>query len=136
MNNTHELLRTNRSMVKFYLLSFVTLGIYGLVLMSHVSVEINHIASQHDGRRTMHYCLMLFLLSWLTLGIYPLIWYRNLCSRIGDELYRRNINYKFGVGCYWGWNIFGSLIIVGPFIFCHKFLKAMNKLCDDYNING
>lgn len=135
-SNSPVQLRTNRSMVAFYLLSLITLGIYGIVMMSHISTEINQIASKHDNRHTIHYCLMLFLLSVITIGIYPLIWYTNLCSRIGDELVRRNIDYSFGAGTYWGWNILGGLIIIGPFVFMYKFLNAMNKLCEDYNINN
>lgn len=35
-----------------------------------------------------------------------------------------------------GWNILGSLIIVGPFIYTYKLLHAMNDLCADYNARG
>ena len=90
-------------------------------------------ATEHDHRRTMHYCLVFFLLSWLTLGIMMLIWWHNICDRIGDELKYRRIKYSFGAGSYWGWGFFGVLIIVGPFIFYHKFFKAMNLLNADYN---
>ena len=53
-------LKTNRAMWKFILFSLITFGIYGLVVMSHVSTEINYIASKHDHRNTLHYCLMFF----------------------------------------------------------------------------
>ena len=129
-------LRTHRSMLKYILLSLITLGIYGIVVMSHISSEINYIATKYDNRRTVHYCLVYFLLSWLTLGIYPLIWYSNLCSRMGGELVRRNLPYSFGAGHFWGWYFLGSLILIGPFVFYHKFFKAMNMLCEDYNARG
>lgn len=128
-----ERLRTNRGLLKFILLSLVTFGIYGIVCISHISKEINTLATEHDHRRTMHYCLVFFLLSWLTLGIMMLVWWHNICDRIGDELKYRKINYSFGAGSYWGWGFFGVLIIVGPFIFYHKFFKAMNLLNADYN---
>lgn len=129
-------LRTHRGMLKFVLLSLITLGIYGLVVLSHVSSEINAIATRHDHRHTMHYCLVFFLLSWLTLGIYPLVWWSNICSRMGTELVTRRIKYSFGAGYFWLWNILGSLILVGPFIFTYKFFKSMNLLAKDYNVNG
>ena len=135
-NVPSEKLRTNRSLWKYLLLSLITFGIYGIVVMSHVSTEINYIATKHDHRNTMHYCLMFFLLSWLTLGIYPLVWWTLLSSRMGQELVTRNLNYSFGGGTFWGWGILGSLIIVGPFIYYHKLFKAMNKLCEDYNARG
>ena len=129
-------LRTHRSLWKYILLSAITFGIYGIVVMSHISSEINYIASKYDHRRTLHYCLVFFLLSWLTLGIYQWIWYSCLCSRMGNELVRRNIPYSFGAGHFWGWFFLGSLILIGPFIFYHQFFKAMNKLCEDYNVRG
>lgn len=38
-------LPTNRSLLKFVLLSIITLGIYGLVVMTKISTEINTIAA-------------------------------------------------------------------------------------------
>lgn len=112
------------------------MGIYPIVVMSSISSDINIIAGRYDGKRTMHYCLLIFLVSWLTLGIGVLVWYHNLSSRIGNELRRRNISYQFGAGSYWGWSILGSLIVVGPFIYIYKLLKAMNLLSSHYNVNG
>lgn len=120
-------------MVKFIFLSLVTLGIYGIVVMSHVSEEINQVASPRDGKHTMHYCLILFLFSWLTLGIAPLVWWHRLCNRIGDELQIRNLPFNLSAGTFWGWYFFGSMILVGPFIFFYKFFKAMNLVNADYN---
>ena len=37
---------------------------------------------------------------------------------------------------YWLWGILGSLIIVGPFIYMYKYLKAINTLCADFNHRG
>lgn len=129
-------LKTNRSLLKFILLSIITFGIYGIVVMSGVSSDINTIASRYDGKKTMHYCLIFFIFSWLTLGIASLVWSHKISDRIGNELSRRGINYQFGAGTFWGWGFLGTIIIVGPFIYCHKLLKAMNLLSEDYNING
>lgn len=131
-----EPLRTNRGLLKYILLSFITLGIYSIVCLSHISSEINWVASKHDGRYTTHYCLVFFVLSWLTLGIVPLLWINNICDRMGDELYVRGIDYSFGAGTFWGWGFIGSLIFIGPFIFLHKFFKAMNLINADYNAKG
>ena len=134
---TQTQLRTDRSLVKFFFLSLITFGIYGIVVMSHISTEINDIASKHDGKHTMHYCLVLFVLSWLTLGIYPLIWNHNLSNRIGNELTRRDLDYTFSAGTFWGWAVLGSLLFgIGPLVFIHKLMTAMNKLAADYNKVG
>lgn len=131
-----EKLRTNRGMIKFILLSAITFGIYSIVCLSNISVEINTVASRHDKRSTMHYCLIFFVFSWLTLGIVPLVWFTRICNRMGNELTRRSIDYHISGGTFWGWGIFGSMIVVGPFIFYHKFFRAMNKLNEDYNQKG
>ena len=127
------MLKTNRGLLKYILLGLITLGIYPIVVMSGISSDINLIASPNDGKKTTHYCLMVFVLSWLTLGIYPIVWYHNLSARIGNQLAYRNINYSFGAGSFWGWNVLGMLIGIGPLVYMHKLLKAMNLLCADYN---
>ena len=48
-------LKTNKSLAKYIFLSIITLGIYGLVVMSSVSNDINIAASRYDGKKTMHY---------------------------------------------------------------------------------
>lgn len=129
-------LKTNRGLVKYILLSLVTLGIYPLVVMSAVSTDINIIASRYDGKKTMHFCLLAFIFSWLTFGIAPIVWYHKISARIGNELDRRGISYSFGAGSFWGWYVLGSMIVVGPLVYLHKLLKAMNLLSENYNING
>lgn len=129
-------LKTNRGLLKYILLSMLTFGIYGIVVLSAVSSDINVIASRYDGKKTTHFCLLLFVFSWLTLGIAPLVWYHKISARIGNELSRRGIAYSFGAGSFWGWNILGSLIVVGPLVYLHKLLKAMNLLSQHYNTHG
>ena len=62
-------LKTNKGLLKTILLSIITFGIYGIVVMSSVSNDINVVASRYDGKKTMHYCLLVFLVGPLTLGI-------------------------------------------------------------------
>ena len=123
---------TSRGLLKYILLSLITFGIYAMVVMSHISEEINMEASSRDGKHTMHYLLILFIFSWLTLGIAPFVWCHRICNRIGSELSARNCNYKFGAADFWLWNVLGSLIVVGPFVYTHKLLKSMNLINADY----
>lgn len=129
-------LRTNRGLVKVILLSILTLGIYALVVTAHISEDVNVVCSRYDGRKTMNFWLLFFIVGPLTFGIADLVWHHKLCARIGAELKRRGIDYKFGAGDYWGWSILGILILVGPFIFCYKLLKAINLLNADFNKKG
>ncbi len=123
---------TNRGLLKFLLLSLITFGIYGLVVMTHISMEIDTIASPRDHKNTMNYLLVFFFLGPITLGIYTLIWNHQLSNRIGDELKARNLGYEFDAGTFWGWAFLGSLILIGPFVFLHKLLKSMNLINESY----
>lgn len=133
---TYAKLSTDRSLLKFVLLNIITLGIYGIVVLSNISNDINTIAQKYDNKHTMHYCLIVFLLSWLTLGIASLVWFHRLSERIGNEQVRRGLEHKMSTETFWGWYFLGSFIIVGPFIYMHKLLHSMNELCADYNMRG
>lgn len=128
-------LPTRRSLVKMIFLNLITLGIYGVVIWCRISGEMNIVASRHDGKRTIHY-LGMNSLTLLTLGIYFYVWHHGLCRRLGDELQRRNLSYRFGPKHFWLWSVLGSLILVGPFIFLHKLMKAMNEVNRDFNLHG
>lgn len=129
-------LKTNKGLLKTILLSLITFGIYPLVVMSAVSNDINIVASRYDGKRTMHFCLLFFIVSPITLGIAGIVWYHKISARIGAELRRRSVPYSFGAADFWLWNVLGSFIVVGPFIYLHKMFKATNLMNAHYNVNG
>ncbi len=129
-------LRTDRGLAKMILLSLITFGIYALVVESHIGEELNLIASRHDGRRTMHFCLIYFIFSWLTIGIAPIVWYHRTSDRMHGELVRRQIDYDFGATDFWLWCVLGSLIVIGPYVYIYKRMKAMNLINEDYNQKG
>lgn len=124
-----------RGLCKMIFLGLITLGIYPTVIWSRIVTELNIAASRYDGQRTMPWFAMVILAP-ITLGVYPLVWMHDFCARIRDELRRRQIDYNFGPRHFWLWNVLGCLIIVGPFIFVHKLMKAMNLINSHFNING
>ena len=129
-------LKTNRSILKFILLSIITLGIYSIVYFCGISNDINVMANRYDGKKTMHYALILFLVGPFTLEIAHIVWFHKISNRIGNELNRRGIPYSISAGTFWLWAVLGSFILVGPFIYIHKLSVACNKLAEHYNING
>ncbi len=129
-------MKTNRGLLKLILLSLITFGIYPLVVYSGISSDINTIASRYDGKKTMHYCLLLFIVAPITMGIAAIVWSHRISNRIGNELKRRGVPYSFSAGDFWLWNVLGSLIGIGPLVYTHKLLKAMNMLCAHYNTYG
>ena len=82
-NTPARQLKTNRGLLKFILLSLITFGIYGIVVMTSISTDINLIASRYDGKKTMHYCLLIFLITPITLGIASIVWCHKISARIG-----------------------------------------------------
>lgn len=128
-------LATNRGMLKMILLGLITLGIYPTIISAYMAEDINIIACSHDGQRTTHPTAAA-LLTAITLGIYHFVWTHKLCNRIGNELHRRGINYRFRAKTFWLWCILGLLIGIGPLVYLHKYCKAMNLLAADYNERG
>lgn len=131
-----KLLPINRGLAKFFLLSMVTLGIYGIVVLTQISSEINTVATRYDGRKTTNYLWFFFLWGWLTGGIAFLVWFHNLSNRIGNELQRRQIPYSFSASDYWLWCVLGAFVGFLPLVYTHKLLTAMNMLNADYNQKG
>lgn len=129
-------LKTNKGLLKYILLSLITFGIYSIVVMSSVSNDVNVVASRYDGKKTMHFCLLFFIVAPITLGIAAVVWIHRISNRIGNELKRRNVAYKFSAADFWLWGVLGSFIVVGPFVYYHKLFKATNLMCADYNVNG
>ena len=130
-------LTTKRGWLKAILLSIITFGIYPLVMFTKIANEVNLVASRYDGKKTMHFCLLFFIVAPITAGIAAIVWYHRISNRIGNELARRGIAYKFGAGSFWGWNVLGSLLFgIGPFIYLHKLCKSMNLLNADFNVRG
>ena len=125
-------LKTNRSMWKLMLLNVLTLSIYSIIFFIPFSFDIDRIAPKPDRSKTMNY-IWAYLLSAFTFAIVLDVWYYQIAGRIEGALEKRHIDYEFGTKDFWGWFIFGSLILVGPFVYFHKLCKAMNLLCQSYN---
>ena len=128
--------RTDRALWKMILLGLITFGIYPLVVMTKVTNELNTAASRYDGKSTMHYCLLVFLVAPITLGIAAIVWNHRISNRLGNELSRRGIPYSISASTFWLWGVLGTLILVGPFVYQHKLLKASNLINENYNIYG
>ena len=128
-----KMLKTDWCTWKFIVLSIVTVGIYYIIAMTKISKDVHTAAYGNDRKATMPYWLVCLFFSWLTAGLALLFWYPRISSRIADDLAWRGIENSFGAKDFWLWGFLGSIIVVGPFIYQHKLLKAVNKLCDAYN---
>lgn len=120
-----------RSLLKFIILSILTLGIYPIVFYTGIGKELNRKLTPFDNRNTLNYCLIFFLLTPLTAGIASLVWFHHMSERIGAELLRRGYEKGFGSKTFWVWGVLGALILVGPLVYVSKLCKAMNTLAGD-----
>ena len=127
-------LQTNRKMWKLMLFNILTLGFYSIFFFIPLSFDIDKVAPRRDGERTMNY-LFAHILAIFTFSIVVDIWHYLIAKRVEEALTVRKINYEFGTHDFWLWFVFGSIILVGPFIYFHKLCKAMNLLCEAYNEN-
>ncbi len=127
-------LKTDRNMWKLIVLQILTLGIYGIMFYIPFSFDLDKIAPKRDHTKTMNY-LWAYILSIFTFAIVLTVWHYQIAERIEVALNKRNIDYEFTTGTFWGWGFFGSLILVGQFVYLYKLCRAMNLLCEDYNKN-
>ena len=125
-------LQTNRSMWKLILLSLVTFGVYSIIFFIPFSFDLDKAAPSKNRSKTLNY-IFAYILAYFTFSIVLDIWHYQIAARIEDALEEREINYDFGTRDFWTWFIFGSFILVGPFVYFHKLCKAMNLICEDYN---
>ncbi len=129
-------MQANFSLVKFLLLSLITFGIYGVYTFAKMGNCLDIAASRYDGKKTMSFWLVFFLVGPITLEIGTLVWFHKFSGRLGRELMRRGLPDSFSAGTFWLFNVLGSLILVGPFIYIYKLSKAMNALITDYQKVG
>ena len=125
-------LQTNRSVWKLMILNILTLSIYSIFFFVPLSFDLDKVDHKREREKTMNFSLA-YVLSIFTFSIVITIWHYHIASRIEEALSRRNIDYDFSTSDFWKWYLFGSLIIVGPFVYFNKLCNAMNLLCQSYN---
>ncbi|MCV0020115.1 DUF4234 domain-containing protein [Mobiluncus curtisii] len=125
--------KTNRSFWAYFFLSPLTFGIYGLIFMYAMTEDLNTVAWR-DGKKTMNYLLLIFIVGPLTLGIGSIVWIIKVFLRIENQIKVRQINYNFSLLNELLWMIPGTLILIGPFVGAIKWVKAMNLLNADANL--
>ena len=127
-------LPTNRSMWKLMLLSLLTCGVYPFFFFMPLAADLDKVAPKSDRSKTMSFAAA-YIIAFFTAGIVMTIWHYEIATRVEEALEKRQIDYEFTKGDFWGWYFFGSFILVGPFVYFHKLCKAMNLLCASYNEN-
>ena len=124
--------KTDRSLLLYIVLSFLTLGIYALVFEYYMIKDINEML-QGDGKHTRN-IFMIILLSIVTCGIYAFVWYYNVGERLGEATRVRNIPDTISGTSVLLWMLVGSfLCTIGSFVAFYQIINATNKLAVHHN---
>ena len=122
-----------RSLVAYYLFSFLTLGIYALVFWGKYTKDVNDLC-EGDGKKTMKFKYVV-LLSIITVGIFGLVWKCKLTNRLKENASRYGLKFSES----------GALVVVlctvffpiGGLFIAHcimiKNFNAMGAAFNEYN---
>ena len=86
-------------------------------------------------KRQIKNYILVWCLSILTLGIYRWVWLFYLEDRLQVTGERMGIRIKPGAGTVLSWKLFGSFILIGPFVADYYIIRNMNRLAREYNTN-
>lgn len=121
-----------KSILAYFLLSFLTLGIYTLVFWHKLSKEVN-VLCDGDGKKTMKY-FPAWCLSIITFGIFGLIWKYKLAERLRDNAERYNLRISESGAAVLVSCILGNVaLLCGPSIARALIIKNFNKIINAYN---
>lgn len=127
-----KMLKEDRSLGKYILLSICTCGFYGLYYIYTMAQDSNTLC-EGDGKKTPG-LLGFILLAIVTCGIYALYWEYSLGNRLSENAPRYGMDFQENGTTVLLWNILGSLLFgIGHFVAINILIKNMNALAHQYN---
>lgn len=127
-------LKTDRGLLGYILLTFITCGIYSYYFIYSVARDVNT-ACEGDGKSTGG-LLKFMILSIITCGIYGWVWQYSLGNRLAANAPRYGMNFQENGTTVLLWDLFGILLCgIGPFIAMNIIIKNTNSICMAYNRN-
>ena len=125
-------LKTDRGLLGYILLTFITCGIYSYYFIYSVARDVN-VACERDGKSTGG-LLKFMILSIITCGIYGWIWQYSLGNRLATNAPRYGMNFQENGTTVLLWDLFGLFLCgIGPFIAMNIIIKNTNSICMAYN---
>lgn len=127
-----ESLKEDRGLIKFWIFTILTVGIYALYFWWHVCKDLNIACGykeETDSDRSPNY-IVVCLLGIITIGIYIIYWKYKQGNRMRSAGYQYNIMISEGGWSYILWPFFP---IAGILIADHLFFSNLNKICGAYN---
>lgn len=117
--------------IKYLLLSFITFGIYSIVILYRFTKTVN-VLCKGDEKESPNY-IVVYLLGLVTLGVYGLYWIYKQAQRLEDIAPKYNCTVPINATYILLWDSFGNFIAVGQFVAWHHMFKNVNELIDSYN---
>lgn len=125
-------LKTDRSLVLYILLGFLTCGIYQLYVFYTIMRDVN-VVCDGDGRHTPG-LLEFILFGILTCGIYDLYWFYSVGNRLADNAPRYGLRFQENGTTLLLWMLIGSLLcFIGSYVGIYFLLNNVNAICNAYN---
>lgn len=126
------IVKEDRSIVMYILLSIVTCGIYSYWFLYTMAQDANVVCAG-DGKSTPG-LVQFILLSFVTCGIYGWFWYYSLGNRLAENAPRYGLTFTENGTTVLMWLIVGALLCgIGPFIAMNILITNMNRLAHAYN---
>ena len=126
------MIQEDRRLWKLILFTIPTFGIYNIYFWFRMTQDLNQIYTEE--KKIKNYILVCFL-SIITLGIYRWVWFFYLEDRIQMAGRQMGIKIKPGPSVTLIWKLFGTFIIIGPFVANFIVIHNMNKVAKEYNKN-
>ncbi len=126
------MIKENRRLWKLVLLTIPTFGIYNIVFWFQLTRDLNDM--NREEKKLKNYIVVL-LLSILTCGIYRWVWFFYVADRIQTTGEDMGMKIKPGPGTTLFWMLFGSFILIGPFVADYFVIRNMNRIAKEYNQN-
>ena len=119
-----------RGLIKYILFSLITFGIYDLYIIHKAAKEAN---KADASTKKVGGLIWFIIFTALTAGIYSFYWQYKVTEKFANVIRADGQKPPITGGALLLWMIFGSMIIVGPFIAGHKFFKNWNMAVAIYN---
>lgn len=126
------MIKENRSLIMYILLTIITCGLYSLYFIYKLAEDVNVICAD-DGKQTTGLLLYL-LLTLVTCGLYTFYWMYSLGNRLCQNAPRYGLTFQENGTTVLLWQVFGSLLCgVGALVAWNIIIKNTNVLAREYN---
>ena len=124
------MIQEDRKLWKLILFTIPTLGIYNIYFWYRFTKDLNEM--NQEEKRIKNYILVCCL-TILTLGIYRWVWFFYVADRIQVTGENMGIPIKPGPGTTLFWKLYGTFILIGPFVANYFVIRNMNRIAKEYN---